>query len=179
MTGYVRVVNLRPDMGSETAPEPHEVCVRIDRQNPVLGNPYVLKNKLDAREREKVISAYRDDLLADMTQKGPMFDEVNAIADRVENGESICLQCWCKPLPCHGDVVAQAVEDVLAARKLFELWEERAAIHEFEAGLTRKEAEKMALQGLVESHGKPAARQMFEWHIAPRERKKSRPLCAA
>ena len=167
----IRVVNLRPDMGSETAPEPHEVCIRVDRDNPVLGNPYVLRNKLDAREREKVIESYRKDLEADLATRGPMFEAIETIADRVAAGEAICLQCWCKPLPCHGDLIETAVRDVLAAREQFECWEERAAIHEFEGGLSRKESERMALQSIVDEFGKPAARKMFEWYIAPRAKK--------
>lgn len=118
MTGYVRVVNYRKDMAPEgSLPEPDEVVVPVDRSNPVLGNKHVLRNKLDHQERLKVIAEFAADLERDFTVKGLMHQAVNDIATRVLSGERICLQCACKPMDCHGDVIAKKVNDLVLARK--------------------------------------------------------------
>ncbi|HKP38163.1 MAG TPA: DUF4326 domain-containing protein, partial [Pyrinomonadaceae bacterium] len=42
--------------------------------------------------------------------KGPAFEALQQIKDRVTNGEKINLACSCHPQPCHGDVVKSAIE---------------------------------------------------------------------
>lgn len=115
MPGYVRVTNKRRDMAPDSQPEPGESVIPVDRSNPVLGNPYVLRNKNDRAERMRVIDAYRRLLEKDMARNGPMSQEIRKIAERVRQGERICLQCWCAPLPCHGDVIAEAVRRMAMA----------------------------------------------------------------
>lgn len=107
--GYVRVTNRRKDMAPDSQPEDGEAVIDVDRTHPVLGNRHVLKNKLDRLERARVIEAYRTDMEADFRRKGLMFAAVRAIADRVIAGEKICLQCNCRPLPCHAAVIEEKV----------------------------------------------------------------------
>ncbi len=83
--------------------------VRVDRSNPVLGNRHVLHDKDDPAERLSVITAYRRDLEQDMARHGRMFRALTDLAERVVAGEAVCLACWCAPLPCHGDVIAEKV----------------------------------------------------------------------
>lgn len=116
MKGYVRVVNLRGDMDPDNQPEAGELTYKIDRTNPVLGNKYVLANKLDGKARAVVIKNYTRDLDRDIASNGPMSKEINDLANRVIQGEKICLQCWCKPLPCHGDVVTAMVNTAVEAK---------------------------------------------------------------
>lgn len=42
--------------------------------------------------------------------RGPAFEALQEIKDRVTNGEKINLACSCHPQPCHGDVVKSAIE---------------------------------------------------------------------
>jgi hypothetical protein len=42
--------------------------------------------------------------------KGPAFEALQQIKDRVTNAEKINLACSCHPQPCHGDVVKSAIE---------------------------------------------------------------------
>lgn len=109
MSGYVRVTNVRRDMAGDSQPEPGETVVRIDRTNRILGNPFVLRNKNDMQERDRVISQYGRRLDEDIVRKGLMTREIDALAVRVAGGEKICLECWCSPLPCHGDVLAKEI----------------------------------------------------------------------
>lgn len=113
-TGCVRVTNARIDMAPDSQPEEGETVVAVDRTNPVLGNPHRLSNKLDRVERARVIELFRRDLVVDLVTGGPMYAEIDALARRVVAGERICLQCHCRPLPCHADLIAEAVEARIA-----------------------------------------------------------------
>ena len=110
--GYVRVTSLRragpkPDFG--------EFVVRVDRSNPVLGNHHILHDKDDPAERLSVIAAYRRDLEQDMARRGRMFRALADLAERVAAGDAVCLACWCAPLPCHGDIIAEKVREMVKA----------------------------------------------------------------
>lgn len=109
MRGSVRVINLRRDMAPDTQPEPGETVVAVDRTHPVLGNSHVLKNKFDRNERNRVLEAYKRDLERDFAAQGPMFREIEKLAGRVKQGEKICLACWCRPLPCHADMIEEMI----------------------------------------------------------------------
>lgn len=102
-------------MSPDAQPEEDEVVIAVDRTNPVLGNPHILKNKYDYRERDRVCDAYDRDLEADFMVHGPKFQAIKALADRVLQGEQICLQCHCKPLRCHGDSIAAKVAQLVRA----------------------------------------------------------------
>jgi Domain of unknown function (DUF4326) len=108
-----------------------EVC---DRSS-VLGNPFVLSAKTEA-EREKVIAAYRKYMyriavlgrtpeqairgvvrehhsrsthlvVANLGCRGrkSFMDELERLETLAKQGE-ITLLCWCSPLPCHCDKIA-------------------------------------------------------------------------
>jgi hypothetical protein len=71
----------------------------------IWGNPYSHKKGTLAaflvNTREEAIAKYKEYLLAnpDLVQR----------ARRELRGK--VLGCWCKPLPCHGDVLAEIVEE--------------------------------------------------------------------
>ena len=88
-----------------TQAEPGETVIAIDRSNPVLGNRHVLYKPKDIHERTSVIAAYEKDLDADFERGGVMYQAVVKIAERVQRGEHVALECWCAPLPCHGDSI--------------------------------------------------------------------------
>lgn len=111
--GYVRVVNYRTDMQPDAQPENDETVVAVDRRNPVLGNKHYLRVKTDLNERHKVIAAFTRDLESDFVIKGPMHLAIRDLANRVHSGEKITLQCACKPSPCHGDVIAKKINEMV------------------------------------------------------------------
>lgn len=82
-------------------PQAHEALV-IDssRRNPVLGNPYPMKNK-SAQERERVCEEYQKYFDKEFAKGEDLWRTCYRIAKRVINGKDVILMCWCEPERCH------------------------------------------------------------------------------
>jgi len=97
---------------------PGFTSISVDRENPVLGNKYVLWDHRDDDERAEVIWKYKEDYDADWAQNGPMKEATLKIARRVYKGENIMLLCWCSgpPIykPCHAELIKERIEGILA-----------------------------------------------------------------
>ena len=92
----------------------------------ILGNPFthhgVKTNlaKLAFKTREEAIEAYEkyfDTMYGKDDEFTKAFDE---IYEHYKNGEDIYLQCFCKPLACHGDIIANKLQKKLIQEKLKE-----------------------------------------------------------
>ncbi len=92
--GHTIVINLRDPVA--TALDRAGYVTRIDRNTP-WGNPFVLN---DDGTRDQVIASYRDHYLPN---KPSLLNRIGELHGRA-------LGCWCAPLPCHGDVLKEAVE---------------------------------------------------------------------
>ena len=92
--------------GAKAKPAAGELVIKVDRSNPVLGNPFTLHDPSDDSGRAAVIAGYRKKLQTDLDQKGPMYQAVLEIARLVAADQPVCLDCWCAPRACHGDVLA-------------------------------------------------------------------------
>ncbi len=110
MSGSIRVGNKRTDAPDYLKLDLNEEPVNIDRGNSVLANPYKICASLS---RKQCIALYRADLLNDIRAKGPMYQECQRLAKMVAEGKNVVLLCWCKPMPCHGDVVLEQVQKML------------------------------------------------------------------
>lgn len=77
----------------------------------ILGNPYTLKQG----NREEVIALYHQWLTARLQADTPQARAIEALAERVRQGERLALICWCAPLACHADVIRAAVEHLTPA----------------------------------------------------------------
>lgn len=112
--GKVEIGNKRK--GGAVFP-PDYLRVDVDRKNKILGNPYILHNYLDDRERAEVIGKYQLDYEADWAVDGPMKEETLKIARLVYKGQSVVLDCWCagKPTykPCHAELIKEKIEQIL------------------------------------------------------------------
>lgn len=101
-------------------------CGRMkDCDNP-LSNPYTFNGvktnlaKLSLKTREEAIEAfekYFDLMYGNDEAITKAFDE---IYEHYKNGEDIYLQCFCKPLPCHCDVIAARLQRKLVLDKMME-----------------------------------------------------------
>lgn len=89
----------------------------------ILGNPYTHDGKksslakLSFPTREEAIEAYKLYFLH-MYENDKEFKEYfDMIYEKYKNGEDIYLQCFCKPLPCHGDFIASELQRKLIMEK--------------------------------------------------------------
>ena len=93
LTSRVRLGNKRA--GAAAKPEPGEIVIDIDRANPILGNPYVLKNHRDDVRRAEVIRLYGEKYERDIEAHGPMAVATEELAEMVRSGKRLILMCWC------------------------------------------------------------------------------------
>lgn len=99
----------------------------------ILGNPFshngvrsVFKT-LTFKTREQAIEAY-DKYFDAMYGKDEDFTKAfDEIYEHYKNGEDIYLQCFCKPLPCHGDVIADKLQRKLIKEKIGEIKNEKVS----------------------------------------------------
>jgi hypothetical protein len=73
-----------------------------------LANPYHIGRD---GTRDEVIAKYREWLQGVLdSKKGYAYEEFISLFNRYRAGENITLLCYCYPLPCHGDVLLEALE---------------------------------------------------------------------
>ena len=71
-----------------------------------LGNPFVIGRD---GNRDEVIAKYRVWLWGEIKKRGAVYNELLRLAKLDIDGE-VTLVCYCKPVPCHGDVIIKAIE---------------------------------------------------------------------
>jgi len=91
--------------------------IDCDRENPILGNKYVLLDWRDDDMRTDVLFDYKGDYDEDWNNNGPMKQETLKIARRVYKGENVLLNCWCVGAPtfkpCHVEFIKERIEEIL------------------------------------------------------------------
>ena len=75
----------------------------------IWGNPFHVSSTCS---RDEAIAKYRRWLRLEYAKKGVIYQQLHILARRYKNGETITLVCCCKPLPCHGDVIALAIRAI-------------------------------------------------------------------
>ena len=103
----------------------------IYRGGSVLGNPYTdkpVKKTLavyQVSSREEAIERY-DAYFDMMYNTNPVFKIlIDDMYNKYKNGEDVYLECYCKPLPCHGDVIAEKLKKRLLKEKIEEVKKNR------------------------------------------------------
>ena len=105
---------------------PNNFYIGRSKSGNILGNPFthngVRKSlaKLSFKTREQAIEAYRiyfHKMYGVNEEFTKAFDEIYR---HYKNGEDIYLQCFCKPQPCHGDVIAEELQKKLIKEKMEE-----------------------------------------------------------
>jgi hypothetical protein len=79
----------------------------------VLGNPY---HRRPEDARGSTLADYRQWLREQYRAGGSVRQELERLADMAERRDTV-LGCWCKPAPCHADIVAEAVEGIIRQRQ--------------------------------------------------------------
>lgn len=103
----------------------------IYRGGSILGNPYTDKPLgktmavYQVRTREEAIKRYSS-YFDMMYSTNRFFKElIDNIYEKYKNGEDVYLECYCKPLPCHGDVIAEKLQKRLLVEKIEEVKKKR------------------------------------------------------
>lgn len=85
--------------------KPGGVCEYIGRPR-TLGNPYVIGPD---GSREEVIALYKRWLWREMKAGGKVRAKVQELLAVARSEDGLKMLCHCKPLACHGDVIADAL----------------------------------------------------------------------
>lgn len=81
----------------------------------ILGNPYSIGPDGD---RKDVIEKYEKYFNLEMKSNEKFRSEVNDLVQQYLKTGNLVLICWCKPMLCHGDIIAKKIEELA---KEFEL----------------------------------------------------------
>ena len=90
----------------------------------VLGNPFTYDGKksslarLSFPTREEAVEAYREYFNTMYGSDFRFTEVVDEIYEKYKNGEDIYLQCFCKPLKCHGDIIVSELQKRLLKEKM-------------------------------------------------------------
>jgi hypothetical protein len=85
----------------------------------ILGNPFTHNGKrkslakLSFPTRDEAIDAYKDYFEQMYEQNEAFKNAVDTIYEVYKKGEDVYLQCWCKPLRCHGEVIRDFLQKKL------------------------------------------------------------------
>lgn len=101
---------------------------RSKNGNP-LGNPFTHNGKrsniakLSFKTREEAIEAYKLYFKKMYGKDKDLTKAFDEIYEHYKNGEDVYLACFCKPLPCHGDFLAEQLQQKLIMEKRKEIKE--------------------------------------------------------
>ena len=72
----------------------------------LLGNPFKVGRDGNL---EQVIEKYRRWLWGQIQDFGDVFEVLKDLLHLSYEHDVVYLECWCKPLACHGDVIVKAL----------------------------------------------------------------------
>jgi hypothetical protein len=115
MYGTLRVTSRRAGGLKANATERVIPC---DRRCKIFGNPHILHNHNDPKERAHVIAAFKTNADKDFAQKGPIYKRCVEIANLLKTGQNVALECWCTVpppqfRPCHGHLLETKILEIL------------------------------------------------------------------
>jgi len=72
-----------------------------------LANPYVIN---EVNSRDEVIQLFRKWLWKKVNDNNSQqYSELKHLTEIVKSGKVLVLVCYCKPLPCHADIIKNAI----------------------------------------------------------------------
>ena len=98
----------------------------IYRGGSILGNPYTdkpVKKTLaifQVKTREEAIERYTSYFDVMYDGNAAFRELIDEIYEKYKNGEDVYLECYCKPLPCHGDIIVDKLKKRLLKEKIKE-----------------------------------------------------------
>lgn len=104
----ILVLSRRADLSD---PLPGVTRVYVGRPSP-LGNPFPMRSEAD---RNLVVHQYHEWLRKQYRSCGRVRDELERLLVIAQAGP-LELVCWCAPLACHADVIAEALNGMAITR---------------------------------------------------------------
>lgn len=125
MPGNIHIVNLKTTDCSNYPN--YYYCGRTKTGNP-LGNPFTFNGqrtslaKLSFKTREEAVEAYRKYFKKVYGTPGheALTKKFDDIYQHYKNNEDVYLGCWCHPLPCHTQIIAEELQKKLIREQLLE-----------------------------------------------------------
>lgn len=105
MVGTIKVVNVNSFDERKVDGE----VINIMRPS-ILGNPF---NMSSEDEREISVRKYYHYLREEFKKKEEVYQELIKIVEKLKSGKDVYLACYCAPMLCHGDVIANAVMGII------------------------------------------------------------------
>lgn len=99
----------------------------IFRGGSILGNPFTDKKLsktlaiFQVKSREEAIEKYSDYFDSQYGHNKEFTNLIDEIYGKYKSGETIYLECYCAPLPCHGDIIAEKLQQRLLREKIREI----------------------------------------------------------
>ena len=109
----------------------HPYNFPIYRGGSILGNPYTDKpvSKTMAiyqvKTREEAIQRYGSYFDMQYGRNKEFTEVIDCIYELYKRGETVYLECYCDPLPCHGHIIVQKLQKRLLKEKIKEAKERR------------------------------------------------------
>lgn len=100
----VKVVNLRRYRPGHRGKRLKEVYIG---RGSIFGNKFMIPRDGD---RSEVINKYWEDL---DNQTNSFWQNLYALQELMDVGYEIRLMCYCSPLPCHGDILKELIEEYI------------------------------------------------------------------
>ena len=122
--GVIKVINIKSE--DYSCHDGYFYIGRSKNNDSPLGNPFTHTGKrsnlakLSFKTAEQAIKAfdlYFDEMYGKDEAFTKAFDE---IYEYYKTGKDVYLGCFCKPGPCHGDVIAEELQRKLIKEKLAE-----------------------------------------------------------
>lgn len=109
----------------------HPYNFPIYRGGSVLGNPYTDKPLTktmavyQVKNREEAIQRYGSYFDMQYGRNKEFTEIIDCIYELYKMGETIYLECYCHPLPCHGDIIVEKLQKRLLKEKIKEAKERK------------------------------------------------------
>lgn len=109
----------------------HPYNFPIYRGGSVLGNPYTDKSLTktmavyQVNNREEAIQRYGSYFDMQYGRNKEFTEIIDCIYELYKMGETIYLECYCHPLPCHGDIIVEKLQKRLLKEKIKEAKERK------------------------------------------------------
>lgn len=125
MAGKIHIVNIHTD---DCSSYPYYFYIGRSKQGNPLSNPFTYNGKrsslakLSFKTREEALDAYEKYFDAAYNKPGyeSLTNAFNRIYNAYKNGHDVYLGCFCYPLKCHGDILAEKLQQKLIREKLIE-----------------------------------------------------------